>query len=175
MAPAFALLLMASLFVQAPRTVTGALGVQLGTPIPDAELERLGFTASPEGLQWERRAEGHFQVARVGRSPSGHVVVIVLERRWADAGGHEACREEQAALAQTLGAAFPALVREDTGPADIRFATLYEPGGRPEARMIAVICSHIPGSVPPTLRVSWRVSPAERQALYSASPAPTSE
>jgi hypothetical protein len=169
------LALLAAAADPAPRAIQGALGLQLGAVAAEADLGRLGFPGPPEALLRERATGGRFPVSRVGRSPSGHVVVIVLERRWADAAGHGACRDEQAGLAQALGAAFPTLVRQETGPEDIRFVTLYEPGERWNARTIAIICSHIPGSVPPTLRVVWRVSPAERQALYPASPAPASE
>lgn len=169
------LALLAAAADPAPRAIEGALGLRLGEVAAEADLARLGFPGPPDMLLRERRTGGHFPVARVGRSPSGHVVVIVLERRWAEPAGHAACREEQAALAETLGAAYPALVRQETGPEDIRFVTLSEPGERWGARTLAITCSHIPGSVPPTLRVVWRVSPAERQAVYPASPASTSE
>ena len=44
-----------------------------------------------------------------------------------------------------------------------------------EARSLSLTCSHIPGRVLPTLRVVWRVSPAERASLYAGASDPGTE
>ena len=169
------LLLAAAFLDQAPRTITGALGVRLGEVVADAELERRGFTGGPGRLLWEKRGRGHFQVERIGRSPSGHVVTIVLERTWAEAAGEHACRDEQAGLSELVAAAWASLDRATVGPPDIRFVTFREPGERRAARRIDIACSHIAGRMPPTLRVAWRVSGDERTMLYAGASGPGSE
>ncbi len=171
-----AFLLSAAFLDQAPRAITGALGVQLGAVASDAELERLGFTGRPGQLLWlKEQQDGHFQVMRIGRTPSGHVVSIVLERHWDSASGFADCQMEQAGLADLAAAAWPSLAREQSGPVDIRFVTLREPMAAREARSLSLTCSHIPGRVLPTLRVVWRVSPAERASLYAGASDPGTE
>lgn len=175
MATALTLLLAAALLDQAPREITGALGVQLGAVVGNAELNRLGFSGGPDGIAWRREEPGHFPVISVQRARSGRVLGVVMVRRWPTPDGNAACRTEQAAFERVIASTRPALVRVADGPPDILFVTFWEPGERRDARSIAVICSHIPGSVPPTLRISWRVSPAEREAAYAEAPVSSTE
>lgn len=150
-----------------PRAIAGALGVSIGEIATDAQLRGRGFTRVEDSQLWRRETAEHFPVVRVGRSLSGRVLNVVMERRWAEEEGLAACQSEQQAFAQVIHAVRPELVREEIGPKDILFVRLHETGPASQARAIEIVCSFIPTRVPPTLRIVWDVSPAERAAAYA--------